>query len=155
MDGITMELGRKTVLDFANLARLEQGLAVVSTLRADHTVQSSVVNAGVIRHPMDGTDVVAFVTYGKVKLANLRVRPRLAVTVRSDWSWSTVEGEAEIVGPDDPHPAFDAIPVHQLLREIYVAAGGTHEDWDEFDRVMAAERRAGVLVKPVRSYGIS
>ena len=32
------------------------------------------------------------------------------------------------------------------------AAGGTHEDWDEFDRVMAAEGRAVVLVTPTRSY---
>ena len=27
-----------------------------------------------------------------------------------------------------------------------MAAGGTHEDWVEFDRVMAEERRAAVLV---------
>lgn len=31
------------------------------------------------------------------------------------------------------------------------AAGGTHEDFDEYDRVMAAERRAAVLVRPTRS----
>ena len=40
-----------------------------------------------------------------------------------------------------------------LLRDIFTAAGGTHEDWDEYDRVMAAERRTAVLVTPTRVYG--
>ena len=35
-----------TLAEAADLAREEQGLAVVSTLRADGTIQSSVVNAG-------------------------------------------------------------------------------------------------------------
>ncbi|NAS20089.1 tetratricopeptide repeat protein [Herbidospora sp. NEAU-GS84] len=103
--------------------------------------------------PLTGADVVAFVTYGKVKLANLRTRPRLAVSVRSGWRWVTLEGTAEIIGPDDPHPVFDADGRRLLLREIYVAAGGTHDDWDEYDTVMAAERRAAVLVRPERIYG--
>ena len=38
----------------------------------------------------------------------------------------------------------------KLLRAIFSAAGGTHDDWDEFDRVMAAERRTAVFVEPVR-----
>jgi hypothetical protein len=36
------------------------------------------------------------------------------------------------------------------LRAVFQAAGGTHEDWDEYDRVMAAERRAAVLIQPER-----
>ncbi|GLX97170.1 TIGR03618 family F420-dependent PPOX class oxidoreductase [Herbidospora sp. NBRC 101105] len=142
-----------TLPDFADLARREQGLGVVSTLRADQSIHSSVVNVAVMSHPLTGADVVAFVTYGKVKLANLRTRPRLAVSVRSGWRWATLEGTAEIVGPDDPHPAFDADGTRMLLREIYVAAGGTHDDWTEYDTVMAAERRAAVLVRPERIYG--
>ena len=35
----------------------------------------------------------------------------------------------------------------------FSAAGGTHDDWDEFDRVMKDERRAAVLVAPERVYG--
>ena len=35
-----------------------------------------------------------------------------------------------------------------LLREIFTAAGGTHEDFDVYDRVMAAERRAAVADHP-------
>lgn len=42
----------------------------------------------------------------------------------------------------------DRLP--QTLRDVFTAASGTHPDWAEFDRVMAAERRATVLVEPAR-----
>ena len=36
-----------------------------------------------------------------------------------------------------------------LLRQVYSAAGGgEHEDWAEYDRVVAAERRMAVLLTP-------
>jgi hypothetical protein len=44
-------------------------MAVVSTLRSDRTIQSSVVNAGVLSHPIGGAEVLGFVTYGPTKLA--------------------------------------------------------------------------------------
>jgi len=40
-----------------------------------------------------------------------------------------------------------------LLRHVFVAAGGTHDDWDEYDRVMAAERRTAVFVHADRISG--
>ncbi|MDH5291862.1 MAG: hypothetical protein OEY41_17845, partial [Acidimicrobiia bacterium] len=40
-----------------------------------------------------------------------------------------------------------------LLRAVFAAAGGTHDDWDEFDRVMAAENRIAVFVIPERITG--
>jgi len=33
-----------------------------------------------------------------------------------------------------------------------IAAGGTHDDWDTYDRVMAEEHRTAVLVTPGRVY---
>jgi hypothetical protein len=39
-----------------------------------------------------------------------------------------------------------------LLREVFRAAGGVHDDWDTYDRVMAEERRAAVLITPRRVY---
>jgi hypothetical protein len=30
-------------------------------------------------------------------------------------------------------------------------AGGTHDDWDAYDRAMADERRAAVLTAPTRT----
>ena len=138
--------------EFAALGRKEQGLAVVSTTRADGTVQSSLVNAGVMAHPISGAPSFVFVTYGKVKLANLRRRPQLVATFRSGWQWASLEGRAQIIGPDDPHPAIDDERLRVLLRDAFTCAGGTHDNWTEYDRVMAEQRRAVVLVKPARIY---
>ncbi|CAM4325160.1 Putative pyridoxine/pyridoxamine 5'-phosphate oxidase [Mycobacterium basiliense] len=138
------------------LAAADRGLAVVSTVRADGTVQASLVNVGVLAHPADGKSVLAFTTYGKVKLANLRARPPLAVTFRNGWRWGTVEGRAELAGPDDSQPWLaDADQLRLLLRDVFIAAGGTHDNWDDYDRVMATERRAVVLIEPTRVYGNS
>jgi PPOX class probable F420-dependent enzyme len=141
-----------TLQDVADLARAEQGLAVISTLRADNTIQASLVNAAVMPHPLSARPVVAFVTYGRVKLANLRVRSTLTTTFRSNWQWATVEGRAQIIGPDDPHPRLDAERLRLVLREIFSAAGGTHDDWATYDRVMVEQRRAAVFVEPIRVY---
>ena len=66
--------------------------------------------------------------------------------------WVAVEGLAQIAGPDDPLPGFDPAELPELLREVFKAAGGTHDDWPTYDRVMAEERRAAVLVAPERVY---
>jgi PPOX class probable F420-dependent enzyme len=135
------------------LATADRGLAVVATLRADESIQATLVNAGAIGHPATAEPVLAFVTYGRVKLANLRQRPQLAVTFRSGWMWATVEGRAELAGPDDPQPWLtDRDQLRLLLREVFSAAGGTHDDWGEYDRVMAEQRRTVVLVAPSRVY---
>jgi PPOX class probable F420-dependent enzyme len=141
-----------TLRQAADLARQEHGLAVVSTLRADGTIQATLVNAGVLPHPQTGELVLAFVTYGKVKLTNLRARPQVTSTFRSGWQWATVEGDAELVGPDDPKPGFDSEAVRLLLRDVFTAAGGEHDDWAEYDRVMAEQRRTVVLIRPSRIY---
>jgi PPOX class probable F420-dependent enzyme len=142
-----------TLDEAAALAKGESGLAVVSTVRADGTVQASLVNVGLLAHPATGEPALGFTTYGKVKLANLRARPQLAVTFRNGWQWATVEGRAELAGPDDAQPWLtDADQLRLLLREVFSAAGGTHDDWDEYDRVMANERRAVVLIAPTRVY---
>ena len=141
-----------TLSDAAALGSRDKFLAVISTARADGTIQSSVVNAGVLADPESGQDVVAFVTYGRAKLANLRMRPQITVTFRAGWQWAAIEGTARIIGPDDPAPGVDAERLRLLRREVFTAAGGTHEDWDEYDRVMERERRAAVLVTPSRVY---
>jgi PPOX class probable F420-dependent enzyme len=142
-----------TLRDAVALAAADNGLAVVSTVRADTTVQASLVNVGLLPHPATGEPALGFTTYGKVKLANLRARPQLAVTFRNGWQWATVEGRAELAGPDDAQPWLkDADQLRLLLREVFTAAGGTHDNWDEYDRVMAKERRAVVLIAPTRVY---
>lgn len=141
-----------TLQDAVEVAAKDQFLAVVSTLRWDDTIQSSVVNAGVLPHPVTDRDVLAFVTYGRTKLSNLRARPQLAVTFRAGWSWVTIEGRAELIGPDDVHPAVSAADLRMLLRAVFTAAGGTHDDWAAYDRTMAEQRRTAVLVDPSRIY---
>ena len=113
-----------TLPEAAALARGESGLAVVSTLRGDNTIQASLVNAGVLPHPDGGDPVLAFVTYGRVKLANLRARPQLAVTFRNGWQWATVEGTATLAGPDDPQPWLDDEGLRLLLRDVFTAGTG-------------------------------
>jgi len=141
------------VADFAALVGRDQGLCVVSTLRAAGTIQSSVVNAGVLKHPVTGAAVVGFTTRGRsAKLANLRVRPRATIVVRVGWDWATVEGPVELAGPADPLPGVDAEGLRVLLRDVFTAAGGTHDDWPTYDRVMAEEGRAVVMIAPERVY---
>ena len=142
-----------TLNDAVSLAADEKGLAIVSTLRADATIQSSLINAATLLHPSTGQQVLGFVTYGKVKLANLRVRPQIAVTFRKGGQWATVEGRAELAGPDDPQPWLDAgDTLRMLLREVFTGAGGTHEDWATFDRTIVEQRRTAVLITPTRVY---
>ena len=104
---------------FAEVAALDTGLSIVTTLRADGTMQASLVNAGVLNHPVTGAAVVGF---------------------------------AELIGPLDPHPEVDAEGLRMLLRDIFIAAGGTHDDWDRYDRVMREEGRTAVLVAAARAY---
>jgi len=142
-----------TLQDAVALAQADRGLAVVSTLRANQTIQASLINAGIIDHPAKAEPVLAFVTYGPVKLTNLRARPQIALTFRSGWQWATVEGRAEMAGPDDPQSFLrDPDDLRLLLREAFVACGGTHDDWTEYDRTMAGQRRTVVLVAPTRIY---
>ena len=71
---------------------------------------------------------------------------------RAGWEWTAVEGPADLAGPDDPLLGIDAEATRLLLRAVFSAAGGTHDDWDTYDRVMADERRAAVLITPDRIY---
>jgi hypothetical protein len=129
------------------LGQAEHGLVVVAVARPDGTVNTSVVNAGVLADPVTGEDVVGFVVRGDArKLQYLRSNARAAVTFRSGWQWVTVEGSVRLAGPDDELPDLESVQVPQLLRDVFTAAGGTHDDWDEYDRTMAAERRTAVLV---------
>ena len=134
----------------------DRGLAVVATLRSDGSVQASVVNAGVVPHPLTQEQVVAFVAIGgSVKLRHLRLRPRTTVVIRAGFRWAAVEGDATLIGPDDPLDGFDSSRLPQLLREVFLSTGATHDDWPTYDRVMAEERRCVVLVRPERIYGVS
>jgi hypothetical protein len=140
--------------DLRRPVTLDHGLATLSTLRGDSTIHGTVVNAGVIDHPVTRQPVAAFVgRVGTIKLRHLRANPAATLCWRAGWAWATAEGAVEIVGPDDPLDGVPPAAVPTLLRTIYSAAGGgEHQDWAEYDRVMAAEGRVAVLLTPHRIY---
>mgnify|MGYP001205415108 CR=1 FL=1 len=142
-----------SLTDLRSVLEPEQHLAVVATTRRDGRVQASVVNVGVLHHPARDAEVVAFVARGDaVKLRHLRRDPRITVVGRSGWLWVAVEGSAELAGPDDDLAGFDPDELPTLLRDIFQSAGGTHDNWPEYDRTMVEDRRAAVLVTPERIY---
>jgi hypothetical protein len=123
----------------------------VSTTRTDGTVHSSLVNAGVFDHPLTKEPTVALVAAGSAyKLRLLATAGRANAVFRAGWEWVSVEGPVDILGPDHPRPDFPAEQLPQLLRDIFTAAGGTHDNWAEYDRVMAQERRTAIFITPER-----
>jgi len=92
-----------TVGDIQRLVALDHGLAGLSTVRADGTVQSTVVNAGVVDHPVTGVPGAAFVGRPATrKIAHLRANPTATLLWRAGWAWVAAEGLVDLVGPDDP-----------------------------------------------------
>lgn len=146
--------GMASVEDIQRLVALDHGLASLSTLRPNGTVQSTVVNAGLIDHPVTGGKVAAFVGRPATrKIVNLRRNPAATLLWRAGWAWATAEGSVELVGPDDPLDGIAPDGLPGLLRRVYSAAGGgEHDDWAEYDRAMVAERRMAVLLTPTRIY---
>ena len=132
----------------------ESGLAVAITTRANGSPRASVVNAGVVDHPVTGEPTVAFVSRGRAgKLIDIRQRPSVTVVFRSGWEWVAVEGNAELVGPDDPLELLAHDDLLSVLRTVYAAASGGHpDDWAELDESLAAEGHTAVLIRVTRVY---
>ena len=143
-----------TIDDIQRLVALDHGLASLSTLRRDGTVHSAVVNAGVVDHPVTGTRVAAFVGRPATrKIAHLRKNPTATLQWRAGWAWVAAEGTVDLVGPDDVLEGVASEQLPALLRTVYSGSGGgEHDDWVEYDRVVAAERRMAVLLTPTRIY---
>ena len=146
--GVDVAEGLRLVRQYGSV---EHWLALLVTLRSDGQPSVSLVNAGVLPHPVDGSPTVALVARGHTtKLANLRRDPRATLVFRSGWEWVGVRGPADLAGPDDRLAGLDPADIPRVLRDVYVAAGGCHPDFAEYDRVMAAERRTAVFVRPHR-----
>jgi PPOX class probable F420-dependent enzyme len=129
-------------------------LAVMATTRADGTVHASLVSAGLMDDPISGEPAVGIVVAGDArKLHHLRRSGRAAAVFSRGYEWVAVEGPVRIVGPDDPADGIPADTLPALLRQVFVAAGGTHDDWDEYDRVMAEQRRTAVFIGAARVSG--
>ena len=143
-----------TIDDIQRLVALDHGLASLSTVRRDGTVHSAVVNAGVVDHPVTGAPVAAFVGRpATLKMAHLRQNPTATLQWRAGWAWVAAEGTVDLVGPDEPLEGVAPGDLPALLRRgLRRGRRGQHDDWAEYDRVMAAERRVAVLLTPSRIY---
>lgn len=122
-------------LDKAREIVREQPRAVLITLRADGTPQSSPVLVAVGE---DGALVIS-TREAAYKVRNLRRDPRLWLCVLPDGffgRWIQVEGRAEIVSLPE---AMDG------LVDYYRRVSGEHENWDDYRAAMQRERR--VLVR--------
>ena len=132
----------------------ETGLATISTVQADGRVLSSIANCGVVDHPLTGAPRVALVSRGgAARLGHVRRGSEVTSAVRRGWQWVAVTGPADLIGPSDTVEGIDGEALRLLLREIYAAAGGVHDDLDEYDRAMVEDRRTAILVAPERIIG--
>ena len=137
--------------DVRQFLATETGLATISTTQKDGRVLSSIANCGVIQHPLTGADCVALVSAGgAARLGHVRRGSEVTIAIRRGWNWLAVTGQADLIGPSDPATGIDVEELRLLLREIYEAAGGIHDDFEEYDREMVRGGRTAVLVEPAR-----
>ncbi len=132
----------------------ETGLATISTVQQDGRVLSSIANCAIIRNPLTGDECVALVSMGTAaRLKHVRRGSEVTISVRRGWNWIAATGAADLVGPEDNVESVDPEALRLLLRDIYQAAGGMHDDFDAYDAEMLKSRRAAVLVTPTRIIG--
>ncbi len=120
--------------------------AVLSTFRRNGAAQLSIVSVGLY-----GEGAAFTTTEERAKLANLRRDGRcsLLVSQESWWGFIVLEGTARILSADNT----DAEELRMAFREVYRSISGNHPNWDDYDRAMASDRRAVVIVMPERIYG--
>jgi PPOX class probable F420-dependent enzyme len=125
-----------TLLDFVR----PRHQMVLTTFRADGSLQSSPVTGGV-----DAEGRIVIASYPKrAKSANVRRTPRASVTVLSDefnGAYVQVDGDAEVIElPDAVEP----------LVEYFRSIAGEHSDWDEYRQAMVDQGKCLIRVTPVR-----
>jgi PPOX class probable F420-dependent enzyme len=130
------KVGLSELLDFVR----PRHRMVLSTFRADGSLQSSPVTGGV---DQQGRLVIASYPQ-RAKSANLRRTPRASVVVLSDefnGAYVQIDGDAEVI--DVP----DAV---ELLVDYYRTIAGEHPDWDEYRSAMLTQRKCVIRVTPQR-----
>ena len=144
----------KIDVDLAQVQRIAadaDNLAIVAVTRADGTIHASLVSAGLLEDPVSHEPSIGIIVSGRAaKLRHLRDVGRAAIVFQSGHAWTTIDGPVRIVGPDDPDDSIESEVIPSLLRGVFLAAGGSHENWTDFDQVMAAEHRTMVFVRVER-----
>ena len=129
-------VGRAELLDFVR----PRHQMVLTTFRADGSLQSSPVTGGV-----DGNGRIVIASYPqRAKSANVHRDPRASITVLSDefnGPYVQVDGDAEVITlPDAVEP----------LVEYFRVIAGEHSDWDEYRRAMVDQGKCLLRVTPTR-----
>lgn len=113
---------------------------VLTTYRADGSLQSSPVTAGV-----DDQGRIVIASYPKrAKATNIRRTGRASVMVLSDdfnGPYVQVDGDAEVI---------DLPEAVEALVEYFRAVAGEHPDWDEYRRAMVDQGKCLIRVTPTR-----
>ena len=121
--------------------------SVLVTLRRDGKPQLS----NVMHHAAaDGTIRIS-TTAATAKYHNIARTPWAALHVTSAdfWSYVVLEGEASVTAP----AAGEHDEVVEQLVELYRDLAGEHPDWDDYRRVMVADRRVVLRIAATRAYG--
>ncbi len=113
---------------------------VLTTFRADGSLQSSPVTGGV-----DEAGRIVIASYPvRAKSANIRRRGRASITVLSDefnGPYVQVDGGGEVIDlPDAVDPLVD----------YYRSIAGEHSDWAEYRRAMVDQGKCLIRVTPHR-----
>ncbi len=140
-----------TLEDAVTLCAAESGMAVISTVRAGGTVQAPLGQRRPAATPGHRRAGARLHHLRQGQTRQLARPPATGDHVPQRLQWATVEGGAE-----RGRSRWTRDPGFALTRTLtgcgccvrFTAAGGTHDDWDEYDRVMALERRAVVLIAP-------
>lgn len=113
---------------------------VLTTFRADGSLQTSPVTGGVDEH---GRIVIASYPQ-RAKSVNIGRTPRASVTVLSDefnGPYVQVDGDAERI---------DLPEAVEALVDYFRAVAGEHPDWDEYRQAMVDQRKCLLRITPVR-----
>ena len=123
------------------------GLGVLVTLKRDGRPQLSNVT-----YVFDGERIRVSLTDGRAKTKNLRRDPRASLYVDGPGgrSYVVLEGKAEL-SPVAADPYDDVV---EDLVDYYRTASGEHPDWDEYRRVMVADRRLMFSMTVDHAYGM-
>src|SRR6195952_2880224 len=111
---------------------------VLTTFRADGSLQSSPVTGGV-----DEEGRIVISSYPRrAKSANVRREPRASVVVLSDefnGAYVQVDGDAEVIAlPEAVEPLVD----------YFRAISGEHPDWDDYRQAMIDQGKCLIRVTP-------
>jgi PPOX class probable F420-dependent enzyme len=130
------KVGLSELLDFVR----PRHRMVLSTFRADGSLQSSPVTGGV---DQQGRLVIASYPQ-RAKSANIRRTRKASVVVLSDefnGAYVQIDGDAE---------AIDVPEAVELLVDYYRAIAGEHPDWEEYRTAMLTQRKCVIRVTPQR-----